>query len=145
MENPHMSPTGERRASPGFRFRWFFWGRGFQCESAGFKGRARFWFRFRFLKNGADGCSSNFCSRKNGSDGSGFWFQFGSSAVLRLQYSESWYVYIFETRCESNFVCPTKVLSWMCLSEEVTWEIWPNAHQRDQNINRANLCENEIV
>ena len=42
------------------------------CVSEQFKGKAWFWFRFRFLKNGSDGSGSRFGSRKNGFDGSGF-------------------------------------------------------------------------
>ena len=39
-------------------------------------------FRFRFLDNGSGGSDSDFGSWKNGSDGSGFRFRFGSWAVL---------------------------------------------------------------
>ena len=41
-------------------------------------------FRFRFLENGSGGSGSTFGSCKNGSDGSGFRFRFGSWATLKI-------------------------------------------------------------
>ena len=61
----------------------------------------------------------------------------------------AWYIHIFETRSESNVVCPTKVPSWICvslsLSEGILYESCADPHPHDQHINRANLCENEMV
>ena len=53
-------------------------GKGFSAHVSKVQGMAQFQFRFRFLKNGSNGSSSAFGSWKNGSDGSGFRFQFGS-------------------------------------------------------------------
>ena len=46
---------------------------------------------------------------------------------------------MLETRYESNFICPTKVLSLMRLSEGTC----ANPPARHQKINRANPYENE--
>ena len=47
-------------------------------------------FRFRFLENGSGGSGSAFGSCKNGSDGSGFRFRFGSWATLNSYSLESY-------------------------------------------------------
>ena len=56
-----------------------FW-KGFSSVSVLFTRKGR--FRFRFLKNGSDGSGSSSGFWKNGSDCSGFRFQFGSWAIL---------------------------------------------------------------
>ena len=48
------------------------------CVSAQFNRKGRFRFRLRFLENGFGGSGSAFGIGKNGSDGSGFRFRFGS-------------------------------------------------------------------
>ena len=50
-----------------------------------------------------------------------------------------------ETRYESNFVWLTKLLSQMRLSEGIPSKTCANPPARDQNINRANRYENEMV
>ena len=57
----------------------------------------------------------------------------------------AWYVEIFETRYESNFVCPAKLLSEMRLSEEIPFKTCANPPALGQNINWRNVYENEMV
>ena len=52
---------------------------------------------------------------------------------------------IFETRYESNFVCPTKMLSQKRLSEGIPFKNCANPQAHDQNVTRANLYENEMA
>ena len=49
-----------------------------------------------------------------------------------------------QTGYESNFDCPTKVLSLMRLFEGIPFKTCVNPQAHDQNVNRANLYENEV-
>ena len=57
----------------------------------------------------------------------------------------AWYVKILETCYESKFVCPTKVLSEMRLSEWIPFKTRANPQAQNPKLNRANLYENKIV
>ena len=52
---------------------------------------------------------------------------------------------MFETRYESNLVCPTKVLSQMRLSEGNPFKTCADPQAHKQKISRANRYENEMV
>ena len=53
---------------------------------------------------------------------------------------------MFETRYESDFGCPTKVLSQMALSEGNPLKLVQILMQvHDQQLNRADRYENELV
>ena len=71
----------------GFRFPRLLSGRECSCVSVQIKRGGR--FRFRFLKIGSGGSSSDFGSWKNGSDGSGFRFRFDSWVTLKINCSKS--------------------------------------------------------
>ena len=50
-----------------------------------------------------------------------------------------------ETRYENNLVCLTQVLSLLRLYEGILFKTCVNPRVLDQNINGANLYENEMV
>ena len=50
-----------------------------------------------------------------------------------------------ETRYKNNFVWPNELLSQVRLSKGIPFKTCDNRQARDQNINRANVHENEMI